>query len=166
MTELMNAVFSDSAIWKKIGSTYVLQLSPPGIVPSPERLRRIRAYGHACLMYVILEKSLPIQISTLFAYACLTPGGADVALGNRRLLRILAPLEADAIDDWPETLEEFQNRFQDVETRSTLQTLTLQYFTQTVCSSRGCFCLLIRCLAQRNHRRCRSRRPTVCTVHH
>jgi hypothetical protein len=75
MNELMNKVFSDVTVWKTMGNTKVLSITPPGLQPDAMRLRRLKAYGYACRLYVVTEHALPPALSVLFAYALLAPLG-------------------------------------------------------------------------------------------
>ncbi|KAJ7853137.1 hypothetical protein B0H14DRAFT_3450358 [Mycena olivaceomarginata] len=83
MNELMNAVFNNSQIWKNMGDSYVINVSPAGIMPDAGWLRLLRAHGYACRLYVVLQGALPPPISVLFAFSLLTPGhNNDVILNS------------------------------------------------------------------------------------
>ncbi|KAJ7197470.1 hypothetical protein GGX14DRAFT_574253 [Mycena pura] len=76
LTELINTVFSDPTAWKKtVRDTHVINITPAGIQPNHNRLRRLKAYGYACRLYVVLEHALPPPISVFLAYALLAPKG-------------------------------------------------------------------------------------------
>ncbi|KAJ7433202.1 hypothetical protein B0H11DRAFT_2376815 [Mycena galericulata] len=126
MTELMNLVFSDARVWRKIGNGHVIDMVPTCIDPDADRLRRIKAYGYACMLHVVLEHSLPIPLSTLFAFAVLQPDGDVVVLEDPTLLRATSPAEFLVLQQWPQKLGDFQDRKDD----ENLKALTTEYFNK------------------------------------
>ncbi|KAJ7620044.1 hypothetical protein B0H17DRAFT_1219629 [Mycena rosella] len=114
LTELMHYVFADTTVWKKIGNVYVIDLVPTSTEPDLEHMRRLKTYGYACMLHVVIHKSLPISLSTLFAYAILQANGDIETLKDTRFLRAAAPAKFDLLQTWP-----------------TKPALTLQYFDKT-----------------------------------
>ncbi|KAJ7194154.1 hypothetical protein GGX14DRAFT_404939 [Mycena pura] len=83
LTELINTVFSDPTAWKKtVRDTHVINITPAGIQPNHNRLRRLKAY--------VLEHALPPPISVFLAYALLAPKGEyDVILDETGIYGVL-----------------------------------------------------------------------------
>lgn len=129
MTELINHIYADSEVWKQIGNAYVVDPLPPGIQSNPERLLRLRAYGYACMLHVVLLRSLPVPMSTVFAYAILQPDGDAEALKAMRFLRASAPNEVETVQYWPTKPADFLVRKDD----ERLKALTIEYFNKLVC---------------------------------
>ncbi|KAJ7096988.1 hypothetical protein C8R43DRAFT_1141600 [Mycena crocata] len=126
MTELVNLVFSDKAIWKAIGKAKVLDALPAGVMSDSERLCRLRAYGYACMLHVVLCHSLPVHMSTVFAYALLQANGDVSVLQDMDFLRKVAPEEVLLINQWLTTPADFMAKKDDPETTA----LTLNYFNK------------------------------------
>ena len=131
MTALMDSVFADQTIWKAVDSGHVIDVTPAGIISDPTRLRRLRAYGYACMLYILREHSLPVPMSTVFAYALLLPNGDVSVLDDADYLRAAAPGEARLLNEWPSDATAFIERKDD----PILRELTLEYFNKSVSRS-------------------------------
>lgn len=127
MTELVNLVFSDKTVWKQMGRTYVLDLLPAGVQPDAARIQRLRAYGYACMLHIILCESLPVPMSTVFAYALLQPDGNDEVLKDMMFIRASAPDKAQILQQWPTKPKEFEERKMD----PTVRSLAAEYFNKS-----------------------------------
>lgn len=103
MNALIEAVFNDSKIWKNIGDSHVINVSPAGIIPDAGRLRTLRAHGYACRLYIVLQAALPPPISVLFAFSLLTPGRDHDAVSDPAIIRLLAPHHIPLLRKWPES---------------------------------------------------------------
>ncbi|KAJ6565694.1 hypothetical protein B0H10DRAFT_1076486 [Mycena sp. CBHHK59/15] len=128
MTELLNLVFSDRTVWKQMGRTCVLDLLPAGVLPDAGRLQRLRAYGYACMLHIILCDSLPAPMSTVFAYALLHPDGDCEVLNDMKFIRASAPDLMKLLQQWPTMPREFEERKLD----PTVRVLAADYFSKTV----------------------------------
>lgn len=115
MNELMNAVFNNSQIWKNMGDSYVINVSPAGIMPDAGRLRLLRAHGYACRLYVVLQGALPPPISVLFAFSLLTPGHDNDVISNSATIRMLAPHQVPLLRRWPDLRSDFLAKEKDPE---------------------------------------------------
>ncbi|KAJ7740480.1 hypothetical protein DFH07DRAFT_778413 [Mycena maculata] len=123
MTELMNLVFSDK-VWKRVGTTFDLDLLPSGVIPDAARLQRLKAYGYTIMLHIVLCQSLPVSISTVFAYALLQPDGDEEVLKDMMFIRASAPERAQILQKWPTTPEEFAQLNRD----PILRSLTADFF--------------------------------------
>ncbi|KAJ7882432.1 hypothetical protein B0H14DRAFT_2565413 [Mycena olivaceomarginata] len=115
MNELMNAVFNNSQIWKNMGDSYVINVSPAGIMPDAGQLRLLRAHGYACRLYVVLQGALPPPISVLFAFSLLTPGHDNDVISNSATIRMLAPHQVPLLRRWPDLPSDFLAKEKDPE---------------------------------------------------
>ena len=128
LTELVNHVFSDQTVWKKIGNTRVIDMMPVGITPDPVRLRLLKAYGYICMLHIILLGSLPIPISTVFMYAVLQPGADTEVLSDTCFLHASAPQELQLLERWPTKPADFMMN----KDNENLKALTITYFDKSV----------------------------------
>ncbi|KAF7335035.1 hypothetical protein MVEN_02253700 [Mycena venus] len=126
MTELMNLIFADNTIWKQVDSGCVIDTTPPGIPADPSRICRLRTYGFVCMLYVVLEHSLPVPMSMPFAYALLQRNGDAALIEDMQLLRAAAPGEARLLREWPLSAEDFVEQ----KDNKTLQGLTPEFFNK------------------------------------
>ncbi|KAJ7107453.1 hypothetical protein C8R44DRAFT_885466 [Mycena epipterygia] len=111
MTELMNLVFSDNAVWTRTGDVYVIEITPVDIPSDAGRLRCLKAYGYACMLHLVLLKSLPVALSAVFAYALLQPDSELAVFEDLKFLRAIAPEETRQLQYWPADRAEFiQNK--------------------------------------------------------
>lgn len=134
MTELMNLVFSDNAVWTRTGDVYVIEITPVDIPSDADRLRRLKAYGYACMLHLVLLKSLPVALSAVFAYALLQPDSELAVFEDLKFLRAIAPEETRQLQYWPADRAEFIQNKDDLN----LKGLTGLYFNKLVriiCSS-------------------------------
>ncbi|KAJ7818068.1 hypothetical protein B0H14DRAFT_2601563 [Mycena olivaceomarginata] len=115
MNELMNAVFNNSQIWKNMGDSYVINVSPAGIMPDAGGLRLLRAHGYACRLYIVLQGALPPLISVLFAFSLLTPGHDNDVISNSATIRMLAPHQVPLLRRWPDLRSDFLAKEKDPE---------------------------------------------------
>ncbi|KAJ7787495.1 hypothetical protein B0H14DRAFT_3163152 [Mycena olivaceomarginata] len=104
---LMDAVFANSEVWKKIGDTHVVNVSPAGIVPDERRLRLLTTYGFACRLYVAIESVLPPPLSLLLAFAVLSPGLEQDVIHNPAVIRMFAPHQVEMLEQWPAKRADF-----------------------------------------------------------
>ncbi|KAJ7323565.1 hypothetical protein DFH08DRAFT_941465, partial [Mycena albidolilacea] len=104
---LMDAVFANSEVWKKIGDTHVVNVSPAGIVPDERRLRLLTTYGFACRLYVAIESVLPPPLSLLLAFAVLSPGREQDVIHNPAVIRMFAPHQVEMLEQWPAKRTDF-----------------------------------------------------------
>ncbi|KAJ7114568.1 hypothetical protein C8R43DRAFT_961339 [Mycena crocata] len=130
MTELMNLVFSDRTVWKKIGNVHVID-TLIGITPDADRERQLKAYGFACMIYMIQEECIPAPMSTLFTYSILEPDGDNKVLTDRDFLRAVAPTEFELLAKWPSDRADCLAKINNVEEAPTLRALTLEYFNKS-----------------------------------
>ncbi|KAJ7200758.1 hypothetical protein GGX14DRAFT_400367 [Mycena pura] len=127
LTELINTVFSDPTAWKKtVRDTHVINITPAGIQPNHNRLRRLKAYGYACRLYVVLEHALPPPISVFLAYALLAPKGEYDVILDETLVRMYAPDQWQMLQKFPSNASEFMEKKDD----AILRELTIEYFNQ------------------------------------
>ncbi|KAJ6607750.1 hypothetical protein B0H10DRAFT_1956003 [Mycena sp. CBHHK59/15] len=123
MAELMSTVFADRTVWKDHDGDLVLNLAPPGIIPSFEHLRRLKAYGYACRLYVILQEALPPSLSLILAYALLAPARDSDVIHDFPLVELYAPKRVEVLNRWLSQAD-FRAKKNDVK----VQGLTIQYF--------------------------------------
>ncbi|KAJ6488698.1 hypothetical protein C8R47DRAFT_492859 [Mycena vitilis] len=104
MEELMNTIFADENIWKKVaqnGQDLVIDVLPQGFPLEQDRRILLQTYGYACMLYMIYRCMLPKALSTLFACAILSPDGETELLKDKTFLRLIAPAQMEALDHWP-----------------------------------------------------------------
>ncbi|KAJ7754753.1 hypothetical protein B0H14DRAFT_2635380 [Mycena olivaceomarginata] len=104
---LMDTVFANSEVWKKIGDTHVVNVSPAGIMPDEQRLRLLTTYGFACRLYVAIESVLPPPLSLLLAFAVLSPGLEQDVIHNPAVIRMFAPHQVEMLEQWPAKRADF-----------------------------------------------------------
>ncbi|KAJ6622375.1 hypothetical protein B0H10DRAFT_2187633 [Mycena sp. CBHHK59/15] len=107
MAELMSTVFADRTVWKDHDGDLVLNLAPPGIIPSFEHLRRLKAYGYACRLYPMHSLHLH-EIPMLYDFP---------------LVELYAPKRVEVLNRWLSQAD-FRAKKNDVK----VQGLTIQYF--------------------------------------
>ncbi|KAJ7181624.1 hypothetical protein C8R43DRAFT_941445 [Mycena crocata] len=108
MDALMDLVFSDQLVWKDIGGQKVIQTQPSGVPLGGERLSNIRAYGYACMLYMLHSRALQ-QDSDL--------------LNDNDYIRLAAPFQSKLLACWPANPAGFANN-----TNPDLAYLTGTYF--------------------------------------
>ncbi|KAJ7336902.1 hypothetical protein DFH08DRAFT_1018061 [Mycena albidolilacea] len=104
---LMDTVFANSELWKKIGDTHVVNVSPAGVVPDERRLRLLTTYGFACRLYVAIESVLPPPLSLLLVFAVLSPGLEQDVIHNPAVIRMFAPHQVEMLEQWPAKRTDF-----------------------------------------------------------
>ncbi|KAJ7355292.1 hypothetical protein DFH08DRAFT_1052143 [Mycena albidolilacea] len=104
---LMDTVFANSELWKKIGDTHIVNVSPAGIVPDERRLRLLTTYGFACRLYVAIESVLPPPLSLLLVFAVLSPGLEQDVIHNPAVIRMFAPHQVEMLEQWPAKRTDF-----------------------------------------------------------
>lgn len=128
MTELMNLIFSDNSAWTRVDGGHVVDIPPVGITQDPLRLRLLKTYGYACMLYIALQHSLPIPLSPVFSYALLKTDGDASILEDMPFIRQVAPGAATLLDLWPSSPQGFI----DLKDDQTLKAMTVEYFNKTV----------------------------------
>lgn len=83
-------------------------------------------------MHMLLEHSLPVPMSALFAYAILQWNGDMAVLKDISFLCAAAPGEVQLMSQWPTDAEDFMRR----KDEPLLKGLTLEYFDKLVWPSR------------------------------
>ncbi|KAJ7698200.1 hypothetical protein B0H14DRAFT_789374 [Mycena olivaceomarginata] len=107
MDELINLIFQDETIWKKIGEEHVPEIFPSSLPLDSDRRCRLQSYGYICMLYMLYCRMLPQPLSALFACAVLLPEGDVQLLGDHTFLRLVAPMQMSALHHWPAKAEDF-----------------------------------------------------------
>ncbi|KAJ7685813.1 hypothetical protein B0H14DRAFT_2654536 [Mycena olivaceomarginata] len=107
LNRLMDTVFANSEVWRKIGDTHVVNVSPAGIVPDERCLRLLTTYSFACHLYVAIESVLPTPLSLLLVFAVLSPGLEQNIIHNPAVICMFAPHQVEMLEQWPAKRTDF-----------------------------------------------------------
>ncbi|KAJ7701785.1 hypothetical protein B0H17DRAFT_1128022 [Mycena rosella] len=106
MEGLMNVIFADEDIWKRVRGFIISQL-PHGIPMEADRQIWLKTYGYVIMLYMIVRLQLPIQLLVFFATAILQPKDRDTALlQNGMYMHLTASSLTKILEAWPETVSE------------------------------------------------------------
>ncbi|KAJ7687445.1 hypothetical protein B0H17DRAFT_1203677 [Mycena rosella] len=92
MEGLMNVIFADEDIWKRVGDNFIISQLLNGIPMEADRQIRLKTYGYAIMLYMIPFYSLK--------------AGNTALLQNGMYMHLTAPSLTEILEAWPETVSE------------------------------------------------------------